>query len=74
MKEKYARLIRIGILSRCYPYKTNREPDPVFGGYFTMLDITRLREFQSNWESHRHIPLVQVAHDRTEIFTITRYV
>ena len=74
MRAKYARLIRIGIMSKCYPYTTNREPDPVFGGYYTHLDFYTLREYQEDWYLHSHIPLVQAARDRTDYWTKTRFV
>lgn len=74
MKAKYARLIRIGIMSKCYPYTTNKEPDPVFGGYFTHFDFKTFREYQGDWFNHSHVPLVQEARKRTDYWTKQRLV
>jgi len=73
MRAKHARLIRIGIMSKCYPYTTNKEPDPVFGGYFTLLDFATLREYQEEWINNSHIPLVREARERTDYWTKTRF-
>lgn len=74
IRARHARLIRIGIYSRCLPYKTNKDPDPVFGGYFTTLDFSRLREYQYQWELNRTHPLVEAARNRTKRWISTRYV
>lgn len=74
MNAKHARLIRIGIMAKCRPYRTDREPDPVFGGYFTIADFERLRQIQSDWVQNNHIPLVREAFDRTKPWISTRYV
>lgn len=74
MKAKYARLIRIGIMAKCIPYKTNKEPDPTFGGYFTVLDFNRLWDIQYDWTMNRENPLVRKAFDRTSQWTSERYV
>ena len=74
IRAKHAKLIRIGILSRCLPYKINKEPDPVFGRYFTILDLTRLQHIQDEWSAYSHFPLVQKARERTKPWISTRYV
>lgn len=74
IRAKYAKLIRVGIFSKCLPYEGNIEPDPVFGGYFTHLDINRLHQIQRDWISYSHIPLVQRARERTKPWTSVRYV
>ncbi len=73
MRAHHAKMIRIGIMAKCLPYKTNKEPDPVFGGYFTMLDFARHRQLQQDYFMHNTNPLVQRAYERTEVWTSTRY-
>ena len=74
IKARHACLIRIGIMARCLPYKTNKEPDPVFGGYFTILDLTRLQSIQDDWAMHNNNQLTQRAYERTKPWISTRYV
>lgn len=74
MKAKYARLIRIGIMSRCIPYKANKKPDPVYGGFYEVIDFARLDEISTNWGNNNHLPLVRKAAERTKPWTSVRYV
>lgn len=69
MRAKYARLIRIGIMSKCYPYRTERDP---FGGYTTVLDFAQLREYQFQWAVYSDNKLVQRARERTALWNSTR--
>lgn len=74
MKAKYAKLIRIGIMSKCHPYVTTTKPDPVFGYYYTTLDFKELRKYQRDWYLHSHEPLVQRARERTEYWIKERFI
>lgn len=71
IRAKHARLIRIGIMAKCLPYKANIEPDPVFGGYYEILDLTKLDKFHRDFVMNNNIPLVQKAYERTEKWTRT---
>jgi len=73
MRARSARLIRIGIMAKCTPYKSNVEPDPVFGDYWTVLDFSRLWDIQTDWVLNNENPLVRKAYDRTKMWDSVRY-
>jgi len=68
LSTRNARLIRAGILSRCYPYVTGGEPND---GYYTILDWVRLDLYYREWRMWRHTRLAQRAAERTKRFSLT---
>lgn len=63
MSARNARLIRIGIMSRCLPYEA--------AGSATVLDIVRLTVFADDYFTFRRNRLVQRSRVRTQTFTRT---
>lgn len=61
MNRRKAKLIRIGIMARCRPYK--KIVDSL--GEFTIIDYESLREYQRTYYRYAGHPLVEEAYNRT---------
>lgn len=60
MNAKNARLIRIGIMSRCIPYKKQE------GTNWKIFDFESYRNYQVDWFFYCDVALVYKAHLRTK--------
>lgn len=69
ISERAARLIRIGIMSKCMPYKTGGNP---VDGYWTTLDMYRLWKYGQDYRDHVDSRLVERARYRTEQWVSVR--
>ncbi len=67
ISKRAAKLIRIGIMSKCYWYKSGSETDSEgYTYYYTVLDFGKMYEFEYAYQTYKHYPLVQKARERTK--------